>query len=346
MTNYRSPLDDSFRACSQAWNLAFTPKLLRLPRELRDMVYDQIWTRHYILETSRSMVGRLQGGSIVPLLFVVDTQYIDPEVALEIVEAYYRRAPRYILPFHAITLDDIERLVSMDLFGVGLNPATILRELKISFDVDNLNLPFNIQVDVEQITEALSWLFKIVKKKGFKLTIELVQRRIRLSLWEEYFMMLKPVLQVFEKEGATVNIMWRYQNFSYPPDRIFIELNDLIRASGPDWKRNPEWMKDMTERLERYEDIEDFHREYQQEDHVDYDPTDYPSDDDHVPDHRDFCLCRHCELDRRIADIGGLDPMEDENEDEDDDETDETDETDSLDDDSDDWDEDDDDMPW
>jgi hypothetical protein len=265
------------------------------------MVYDQIWTRCYVIETARSMVGKLQGDSVVPLPFIIDTKYVHPEVALGIVQAYYRRAPLFVLPFHAIKLDDIERLVSFDLFSVGLNPATTLRELKISLDVDNLNLPFNIQVDVEQITEALSWLFKIVKKKGFKLTNELVQCRIRLSLWEEYFMMLRPVLQAFEKEGATVKIMWRYENLNYPPERIFIELNDVIRASGPDWKRNPKWMKGMTKRLDKYEEIDECHREYTEEDRIDYDPQDYQFDDYHEPGHREFCLCRYCEEDRGHA---------------------------------------------
>jgi hypothetical protein len=307
------------------------------------MVYAQIWTKDFVLETTRPMVGRLQGGrgSSEPLPFVVDTKYVHPEIALEIVEAYYRLAPQYVQAFHAITPDDIERLVSMDLFDVGLNPATVLHELKISFDVDNLNLPFNVQVDVEHITEALSWLMKIVKKKAFKLTIELVQRRVRLSLWEGYFMILKPFLQAFEKEGATVKIWWRYRDHNRPPDRIVICLNDLVRESGPEWKRNPEWMKDMTERLERFEDIEDLHREYLQEDRDDYYPIDYPSDDDYVSDHRDFCLCRSCESERRLADNSDCDSTEDGDEDDG-----ETEETDSLDDEEDEWDEDDDGMPW
>jgi hypothetical protein len=231
------------------------------------------------------MVGRLQGVEVAPLPHVVDTLFVGPDVAREMVEAYYRIAPLQVHAFHALEPDDIERLVCDDVFGVGIDPAHCLRQMNITLDVDALTLPPRAQVDVEQINEPLTALLEIVKKKDFKLTIELAQRRIRLGLWEAYFKMLKPILEAFESAGAKVEIEWAYRSAeSWHPPSVKRRLNDLIRDTLPGWK------EDMVQELSDTVGIDPFHMEFFFEDNDNYDPANFESeyeDDDHTDDYFD-----------------------------------------------------------
>ena len=152
---------------------------------------------------AHSMIAALsgrRGRRHKPLPHVVDVSFVGPEIALEMVEAFYEHAGKYSTPFLAQEPRDIDRLVCEDVFHLGLNPATVLRGLDIVFDVDKLTLPHSTEVDVNNIETSLKLLHTIVKKKDFRLKINLSQRRIRLNLWSSYFNMLRPILHAFESE--------------------------------------------------------------------------------------------------------------------------------------------------
>lgn len=301
---------ESCHAYSQAWNLSFASTLLHLPRELRDMVYAHIWTEEFIIATAISMVSTLEGVTVGTLPHVVDPKYVGPEVALEVVEAYYRHVPSQIHAFDAMEPEDIISLVSEDVFHVGLDPATVLREMNITFDMDSLNRRFNEGVDVKPIYESLASLLKVSKKKDFKLNITLEQKRIRLNLWDAYFVMLKPILHAFEVEGAQVRILWSY---SWTEAFISRELNDLIKDSSPGWKA------DMVRSIDSEEDIEHQHRHYLWENETSYDPDEFFSDDDEGFGHSRSCGCRNC-MSFLLIDYDDLDDLDDEDEDQDEEE--------------------------
>ncbi|KAF1946881.1 hypothetical protein EJ02DRAFT_199028 [Clathrospora elynae] len=261
-------LDAAARSYSQAWNLAFASTLLdRLPRELRDMVYAQIWSVDYIEENFMSMVGISKGLSRAKAVpHVVDTSYVGLEMGLEIVEAYYGHAVGNGM-FEAQHLRDVDRLIDCDAFNVGVDPATVLREMGIKFHLDEL-ADAKRNIDMEEVKRSFDRLLKVVKKKGFKLRIELSQRRIRLNVWPKFFDILRPILLAFEEGGADVAIQWSYTDHDWLYD-VSLPLNDLIKQS------NPKWKVDIQTALEYEETIEEQHREYLFEDEEDYDPEDY-----------------------------------------------------------------------
>jgi hypothetical protein len=165
--------------------------------------------------------------------------FVGPEAALEVVEAWYKvmgTATHH--PFRAIQLREIERLVTADAFFVGINPADVLRKLDLKFDMDELVLLSGKTFEADQsiAQHYLGLLLKIKNKSSFKLNIELSQRRIRLNLWPHAFELLRPILSVFNKEGAHVRIYWTYSGPMYT--LIQHELNTLIEKHESNWKKD------------------------------------------------------------------------------------------------------------
>jgi len=205
---------------------------------------------------------------------VVEVSFVGPEIALEMVEAFYEYAGKHSAPLWAKKPRDIDRLVCEDTFHVGLNPATVLRGLDIVFDVDKLTLPHSTEVDVNNIETSLKLLHTIVKKKDFRLRIELSQRRIRLNLWSSYFNMLRPILHAFESEGAEVRIVWSYRHYATSFFSLVAwELNDMIRQNEPVDKDK------LKNSLGAEDSIDAGHREYLWEDGSDYNPEQYELED-------------------------------------------------------------------
>lgn len=172
------PLSDSIENYSRAWNRSFAPKLLLLPRELFNMVYDQIWMGEYLDATNAQIVDILAGRKAKDTLpHVVDVNYVGPEIACEIVESYYQPATESLSPFEARTPDAIHRLVCEDTFHVGLDPATVLRNIVITLNLNADSVPA-----MEITKTSLNLLLNIVKKQGFRLDIELMQRNNYLNV--------------------------------------------------------------------------------------------------------------------------------------------------------------------
>jgi hypothetical protein len=263
------------------WNRAVASKLLGLPRELRDMVYAQIWTEDYQSQEGSLMVARIRRfPDDVALPHVVDKDYVGPEIAREMVEAFYRHAG--LTAFTAQGLEDIPYLLSLDVFNVGLDPKTVLRECKVVIDMDDEDWQElqNYQVDVTYVEPVLNKLLDIVVKKGFKLDIELKQRRVRLNLWDDYLDMLRPIIFALESEGAMVGTSWccvdpmRYEvpcirsNPKNLASGILVryELDDVIKQGDNIDKHDTIRLLDAEVGIDR---------EYRVEDDYDYDPSDY-----------------------------------------------------------------------
>lgn len=228
-----SPFNDSSHAYSKAWNRSIASKLTLLPRELRDTVYSYIWSDDYLVTTHTAMAAVIRTGGIhsQTIPHVVDVNYVCAEIAREVVEAYYRRAPSLfalarLCPFQARCPEVIENILCDDSFGVGIDPAKELRALRIVLNLDDLNKPSNIEVDVEGIQPSPELLSTLAMKKDFDLHIELVQRRIRLKLWPAYIRILRPILLALEKEDARVQIVWSHHMWHRPPiQRDFEEIS-------------------------------------------------------------------------------------------------------------------------
>jgi hypothetical protein len=115
--------------------------------------------------------------------------------------------------------EDIEKRVGGDPFRVGRNASAFLRTLRVNIDLWDLEYPgeYDVSHQIGRQRDIVDPLLKIEKKAGFRLTIELHQKRIRLNLLEQVFPDLRTILQAFEKERANVRILfvYRYNNEEY-----------------------------------------------------------------------------------------------------------------------------------
>jgi hypothetical protein len=286
-----SALLEASRTYAQAWNEAFASKLLYLPRELRDLVYDDIWTKEYIRESCDIMVGTLQRTRSDRLPHFVLPQFVGLMIARELVEAWYRLAPGVLKPFNTHCPQDIQTLVDHDAFDIGLNPATVLRELDIGLDIDSFaSSSGDFGIDTQPIINGLKHLLKIEMKNGFRLRIQLLQQRVRLNLWKQCFTMLKPTLQAFETESSNVSVTWGYHNedFWRKPLATY-DLTGIIRRYDYDWKET------ATKWLDLQDNILDEHREYRQEDDREYHPNDFLSSlETFALPRKQLCSCLGC----------------------------------------------------
>lgn len=94
----------------------------------------------------------------------VDVAYMGPTIARKLVKAFYIHADTSQC-FKASGPASIKRLVCDDVFNLGMRPATLLRALTVSFDLDNLNGPSDLQPDAELIRGLYSTCTKLSRRK-------------------------------------------------------------------------------------------------------------------------------------------------------------------------------------
>jgi hypothetical protein len=239
--------------CCKEWNLAFFKKIhTRLPRELRDIVYEHLWDEVDLKQHRDLMEESLNGlycaEHIPRMRFKEHPHYIKPtyvgsQAALEVVEAWYKAMGlTSTRPVVLQNLRQIERFVTEDVFFVGVNPAKAARRLDLDLDMKHaIFMTPDGWCDEDRFMARyqLKFLDKIEKKRGFQLNIRLEQETVRLDMWPLALELFEPVLSTFKKEGAHVRISWAYQH-TYSPrlDPFEIELNSLVENRSLDWKRD------------------------------------------------------------------------------------------------------------
>ncbi|KAF2877559.1 hypothetical protein BDV95DRAFT_151661 [Massariosphaeria phaeospora] len=279
----KGPLEAASVAYSKAWTLQFATALQsRLPRELRDVIYGQLWDRAAISKVYKALGTSLTERSCpgpncdclknVQVPHVVDPAYIGPQVALEVVESFYKAAlsqPRN--PFSVQKVCNVKHALEDDVFHVGFKPAAIYRSMTVSCGLDeyaNFGPRFLLEPYVQAGFEAPRG---IPNKKGFSLHVNITQRYFRLEVLRQLVDMLRPVCEEFEREGAaTVRVMFRDECKS----AVEKNLKDTFALSAEDWK------KEMTAFLDG-SPMQERHRVYRREDQPNYRPQPTYGDPEH-----------------------------------------------------------------
>jgi hypothetical protein len=161
------------------------------------MIYVHVWCQwSYNRAIFYPMMQILRGNCTCPkaqgCLFeekrphYIQPAVVGPDAATEVVEAWYKaNQSTYFRLIIAYSPSDIERFVTVDHFGVGVDPADVLRRLDIHFSIESLCLspdPAIVQ-DLSSTKRCIGLLSRIKNKRGFKLDIMLKQKKIRLNLW-------------------------------------------------------------------------------------------------------------------------------------------------------------------
>lgn len=263
----------------------------RLPRELRDMIYNHIWTPDYIRLHSTYLILNLHG----PVRekdkgpHVMDARFMSDAVAPEVVEALYRMENMPIAPFQAHNPFQVERAVMGYNFRLSFDPAKHLRKLNVELDLDDLMWGPHEEYDygkmeMDSIRSKIRTLLMVERKEGFKLSFRLKQRRVRLNDWPLWLDLLKPIMDAFENAGGQVVVAWTYDR-GRVEHRVSRSLTSLVRKYGTsDW--DPNWRNVWAAILDEDHRISDRHREYLDENQVGYVDDDYCSDADDPSDIR------------------------------------------------------------
>ena len=82
--------------------------------------------------------------------------------------------------------------------------------------------------------KALEPLYRIKRKQGFEVKIQLTMYELRINLWPEIFDLLRSIVEAFEKERASVYVEVFFNDF-VPRDEPFVTLDvtSLARSYDP-----------------------------------------------------------------------------------------------------------------
>jgi hypothetical protein len=190
---------------------------------------------------------------------IMDPEFVGSEPAREIAEAWCRVKAKLR---HEITIGPLETtneagdrlgdIVCGRLQHAGLDASMVLRALHFELDLDTLEVerpygrmeggPLGFKSEAER-KAFFDPLYRIKKKSGFRLTVELCQWTIDLDRWEEAFNIFKPMLTRFENEGAHVLIFWQPYSGSDSVSRIdlhesIVEYNPCKAADTDEWRQS------------------------------------------------------------------------------------------------------------
>jgi hypothetical protein len=267
---YRRLVDAVLGPYSRAATLALVTRMrARLPRELRDMVYQQLWRDgthiarlykvHRLMQVPQCTQRPCRCLKAEQLPTIIDVAFVGADVALEVVEALYSCGASDYTPitslFRATCLEEITYLVCTDAFHVGLDPASVLRVLAVDVVVENYHLETQQApwIDHQAVALQLAPLLKIVHKSGFQLDIILSQRYIRLNVLEEFLNAIRPVLEPLQEGGAIVRFMFSYRyrdEFSSPVD---YSLFDAFANPAGNWKEEMTGWLDLVSLMAGYD---------------------------------------------------------------------------------------------
>lgn len=199
-----------------------------LPRELRDMIYNYIWSKDDPMPTGVSSTqeeclletpcpGRpcqcLQNIKLSPWL---NPACVGQQTALECVDALYRNSPHF---FNSYTPEMVAQKLSGDPFHVGFKPVSVVREMDIHIDIDQClsketrSCENGGSYSLRNATAAAAKsLLEIPHKHIVSLNISIEQRCIQFSKLVEVLDILRPMVEVFHKEGARVKLEYYHES--------------------------------------------------------------------------------------------------------------------------------------
>ena len=202
----------------------------RLPREIRDMINAEFWDEENLKGFEGFEVAwkakeepthnHFPGANrILRISHVVLPDYVGAEAAKENVQMWYENygamtsshCSWLVIGSHNIG-EALTTAICKDTFGVGLDPATALQKMVIEVPDTSLVLGHEHSdfKDATSRQDAFNLLLRIKKKRGFKLEMKIYHDCIRLNLWPEILNLLRPIVKVFEQEGAHVSVLSDY----------------------------------------------------------------------------------------------------------------------------------------
>jgi len=235
----------------------------RLPRELRDMVYAHIWDSKTLADTNRSMIPIMDSRcrslrqdckkamttfvesdaidgchhNLAP--YFIKPVFVGQDSALEMIEAWYSRLARgndyYAMGIH---VTDIPSFLHQDKFHVGLKPAAILRRLAVVLNADSTIAILEEESDGEHVYKLhFKRLLSIEKKRDFTLTLRVLQKYIRLNVWQRIFDTFRDTVVNFEKAGGRVRVQFVYDSF-YPRRVPKYDMLPALRHPESNWRED------------------------------------------------------------------------------------------------------------
>jgi hypothetical protein len=225
-----SELKASIDSYSKAWTLPYVTDMYEhIKREVRDMIYTQIWDTEYLgTPGSRKMRNHATSSDNFrseEFPHVIRLEFVGYEVAREVVEAWYQAVVRP---------EEDSRALEVSWIGGGA------LKLHFTFPLESISLHqtigrFSKFRNAISRQKAFEPLYKIKRKFGFQLKIALQASTLRLNLWPEIFDLLGPLVKSLDKEGASTIVEIVFGGFEH----VVLNVTSLVRSYDPfTWRQD------------------------------------------------------------------------------------------------------------
>lgn len=231
-----STYDTTIVPYARAWNRAFANQIqARLPRELRNMIYEWLWDDDTVdeywdgifLDSDEATSADHHSCDWEPPFWMEIPHFFLPSYvglasAFELIETMYTNLPQSLV---AQTPERIKDVLFNDLLHVGYIPIFKISALYVACKVCNYRTPKKCSkknkrcehspkerayVRQSELKACFDHLLAIPKKDGFELRVVFKQRDIRLAVLEEALQTFIEVHHTFIQAGAHVEVKWEY----------------------------------------------------------------------------------------------------------------------------------------
>lgn len=221
----------------------------RLPRELRDKIYEYMWSSDDDARVTGAYVSILEKhkkGDPKPEAISKRLSGHRRQFSVENIEYLY--TARLLFEIEAPYYDDLEDLLTRDVFDAGLAPCDFpLRGLKVVAELDSVHQSSKSGLEVlRKLKDALEILEGMERRKDFVFDIELFSgyqfgQSEDLMAFYHLLHVLAPVISVLQSLGVKIRIHEDRQeekhNYWYYDEITFdFDANQIVGKTIEDWE--------------------------------------------------------------------------------------------------------------
>lgn len=240
-------MNDEIAIYSKAWHLKFSAGICeKLPREIRDMIYDHLMFPHWLFDLDRDFTSDWykKKTSFPVRAHYLQTDHVGEQMAKELAERIIRTCT-----FEVKSLSLASWLLRSDLLGHGILPKINIRSLRIHIQTDDRaeDIVTKFPTLEPRQTGYLEKLLNVRRKQGFKLCFLLVAGGK--SAVGSMMLSLISFVYRFRKKGFDVSV------FRYPKPHP--QLSPVPTEDGMetwDWSRTYTW--DLTKAFDHEDPVE------------------------------------------------------------------------------------------
>jgi hypothetical protein len=234
----------------------FSERLLTLPRELRDMIYGQLWNRDppplgQMVWPNRAHTWQTRCSGppcmcLEHLPHFIDLNFVGAQVAYEMLDALKRVAAKYIRDY-TVNAGELQNFCTADVFHVGMTREEVLRRMDLTISMgqfiygDEKTLEETQEILEEDIEEVTGLLQQMPFEKPRAITFNITHDHAKAVNLAQVLQSLQPTFEALREKGFQMRLHYINHNLD-----IDWQLGSAVWGwSVEDWRKNMRKLGDL-----------------------------------------------------------------------------------------------------